>query len=275
MLNQKNYFSNLVRHAKGGVIQCASAGGGSCGKSVGVGFVGGAAVGGGAGAWGSGALASMSGGFAGGVTGSTLNGGEGWDVLKGGLMGSGMALASYAMVWGYNNYGSEISTNKDHEMFEGKAKQGNNEPTNEYIEEARGMLEARRQTYIEETNGINGADLNPYDVEVGGSFRVRQTFWTGKDYLAMTSFETGGPTSVGFSSKNGDLFRMHLHTPSRTIETNDPILGYGKEYVNQYKASQGDVSQSNFYMKHGIKSYFSTTDSRIYRVGNGTYHEVY
>jgi hypothetical protein len=94
MLNQKNYFSNLVRHAKGGVIQCASAEGGSCGKSVGVGFVGGAAVGGGAGAWGSGALASMNGGFAGGVTGSALNGGDGWDVLKGGLMGAGIAYAS-------------------------------------------------------------------------------------------------------------------------------------------------------------------------------------
>jgi hypothetical protein len=79
-----------------GVIQCASAGGGSCGKSVGVGFVEGAAVGGGAGAWGSGALASMSGGFAGGVTGSALNGGEGWDILKGGLMGAGMGAISYA-----------------------------------------------------------------------------------------------------------------------------------------------------------------------------------
>src|SRR5574344_849182 len=78
-----------------GVIQCASAGGGSCGKSVGVGFVGGAAVGGGAGAFAGNYMAqgyaSMVGGFAGGVTGSALNGGEGWDVLKGGLMGAGMA----------------------------------------------------------------------------------------------------------------------------------------------------------------------------------------
>ncbi len=88
MLNQKNYFSNLVRHAKGGVIQCASAGGGSCGKSVGVGFVGGAAVGGGAGAFAGNYMAqgyaSMVGGFAGGASGSALNGGDGWDVLKGG-----------------------------------------------------------------------------------------------------------------------------------------------------------------------------------------------
>src|SRR5574344_1676958 len=78
-----------------GVIQCTSAGGGSCGKSVGVGFVGGAAVGGGAGAFAGNYMAqgyaSMVGGFAGGVTGSALNGGEGWDVLKGGLMGAGMA----------------------------------------------------------------------------------------------------------------------------------------------------------------------------------------
>ena len=98
MLNQKNYFSNLVRHAKGGVIQCASAGGGSCGKSVGVGFVGGAAVGGGAGAFAGNYMAqgyaSMVGGFAGGASGSALNGGDGWDVLKGGLMGAGIAYAS-------------------------------------------------------------------------------------------------------------------------------------------------------------------------------------
>jgi hypothetical protein len=98
MLNQKNYFSNFVRHAKGGVIQCASAGGGSCGKSVGVDFVGGAAVGGGAGAFAGNYMAqgyaSMVGGFAGGASGSAFNGGDGWDVLKGGLMGAGMAYVS-------------------------------------------------------------------------------------------------------------------------------------------------------------------------------------
>ena len=175
-----------------GVIQCTSAGGGSCTKSIGVGFVGGAAVGaaaaatgglatgiagvgfqsaaagavvggaaggavGGAGnyvnqsivnggfnsgdlwesTWkgaaagavggGAGAFAgdymaqgyaSMVGGFAGGASGSAFNGGEGWDVLKGGLMGSGMALASYAMVWGYNNHiRSGDLSNKDNVKF--------------------------------------------------------------------------------------------------------------------------------------------------------------
>jgi len=54
----------------------------------------------------------MSGGFAGGVTGSALNGGEGWDVLKGGLMGSGMAAISYAttvLVKANNDYSKNES----------------------------------------------------------------------------------------------------------------------------------------------------------------------
>ena len=44
MLNQEEYFSNSVRHAVNGVIQCTSAGGGSCEKAIGVGFVGGCPV---------------------------------------------------------------------------------------------------------------------------------------------------------------------------------------------------------------------------------------
>lgn len=42
---------------------------------------------------------------AGSATGSALNGGSGWDVLKGGLMGAGMAMASYSLGFGLRESG--------------------------------------------------------------------------------------------------------------------------------------------------------------------------
>lgn len=180
MLNQKNYFSNFVRHAKGGVIQCTSAGGGSCTKSIGVGFVGGAAVGGGAGAWGSGALASMSGGFAGGVTGSALNGGEGWDVLKGGLMGSGMALASYAMVWGYNNHirPGDLS-NKDNVKF--AEKNDDSVPTKEAGSFKGDEYEKLAAEDFKKWHA--SAEWKNGEGESGVSYRRNTSFWTGEKYV--------------------------------------------------------------------------------------------
>ena len=235
------------------------------------------AVGGGVGAYiGPGAFGAMGGGFAGGATGSALNGGDGWEILKGGLMGAGGALASYSMVWGYNNYSGGEKINPEGDDFKGKVLKGADELSTSYEEDARTMLEVRRQEYIDNLNGEYGADMSPHEIEVGGSFRVRSYFWSGKNYLDITEFAIGDETSVGFNSHKGDDFRMHLHTPSRTIEINDAMSGYSKYSVNEHIPSKADVTNAGSFAKHGITSLFSTTNNQIYRIeGNGVYHEIY
>ena len=138
------------------------------------------------------------------------------------------------------------------------------------------MLEVRRQEYIDNLNGEYGADMSPHEIEVGGSFRVRSYFWSGKNYLDITAFAIGDETSVGFNSHKGDCFRMHLHTPSRTIEINDAMSGYSKYSVNENIPSKADITNAGSFAKHGITSLFSTTNNQIYRIeGNGVYHEIY
>ena len=137
-------------------------------------------MGGGAGAWGSGALASMSGGFAGGVTGSALNGGEGWDVLKGGLMGSGMALASYAMVWGYNNHirPGDLS-NKDNVKF--AEKNDKSVPTKEAGSFKGDEFEKLAAEDFKRWHA--SAEWKNGEGESGVSYRRNTSFWTGEKYV--------------------------------------------------------------------------------------------
>ena len=224
------------------------------------------AVGGGAGAWGSGALASMSGGFAGGVTGSALNGGEGWDVLKGGLMGSGMALASYAMVWGYNNYsgGDEINQAtdlKNEDVSKPNSAEGEFIP-DELLKEAEQFLNDARNTVIE-----NGEDPNYY--EAGASFRIRQKFWSGKDYLYMRddpsiAFIDDQNTGVHVKSYKGDHFRMHLH-PKAGIS-----IGHG--YTDPYHPSRGDYVSAAIHQKYGIQSYAGAKRNNLTELYRYTYN---
>lgn len=100
------------------------------------------AIGGGVGgAVGPGAYGALAGGFSGGATGSALNGGSGWDVLKGGLMGAGMAMASYSAIWVENYGGSEVPNFKtDGEPLDVPKKANGSFEADDYLKQANKIL---------------------------------------------------------------------------------------------------------------------------------------
>ncbi len=120
-----------------------------------------------------------------------------------------------------------------------------------WLEEAQETLEAERQRFI------SANDTDSSDVEVGGSFRIRTTFLTGREYAAVTDIQVGKARSVRFTSTKRDIFRMYLRSSEE-----------------MYYPSSEDYVEEAFYAQYGIKSYFSLKDGRIFYYSNGSFHEV-
>ncbi|HKM01175.1 MAG TPA: RHS repeat-associated core domain-containing protein [Sedimentibacter sp.] len=322
-----------------GVIQCTSAGGGSCGKSIGVGFVGGAAVGAGAaatgglaaeavgggfagavaggaaggavggagnyvnqsivnggfnsgdlgestwkgaaaGAVGGGAgafagnymaqgYASMVGGFAGGASGSAFNGGDGWDILKGGLMGAGMAYVSTVVDAGIESQKGFL----DEEIV--NSSNMDNDARNELVTPKKASVEMKKmfddfsssdsdQGLLDLMNGTKTEVSRVYNEDgsyVSGSDRrseiIRKS--DGKLYKHVSNrglaerfnaFKIYVKSSFGFS-----FSRIHTH-------------------LNSWKPAVGqssDITTFNLDMKNGITNYIylrnSSTNSFYRYVG--------
>jgi hypothetical protein len=120
-----------------------------------------------------------------------------------------------------------------------------------WLEEARETLEAERQRFISTNDTVSS------DLEVGGSFRIRTTFLTGREYAAVTDIQVGKAHSVRFTSKKGDIFRMYLRSSEE-----------------MYYPSSEDYMEQEFYAQYGIESYFSLSDGRIFYYSNNSFHEV-
>lgn len=196
---------------------------------------------------------------AGGASGSALNGGSGWDVLKGSLMGAGMAMASYSMVWSYNNYaGSEISQETS---LEASNVDKPDSPEGEFIADR--FLKEANQILTDERNSLLQVGEDPMEYEAGASFRIRQEFWSGKDYLFVRDLTVvpidEGNVGVAFKSYKGDHFRMHLH-PKAGIDV-------GNGVTNPYNPSRSDYVSAATHQKYGIQSYAGAvrgTQSELY-----------
>ena len=60
------------------------------------------------------------------------------------------------------------------------------------------------------------------EYEVGASFRIRRSFWTGREFVAPSgeigvAHMNSDAHGVGFESRTGDNFRMHLHPGEMTL----------------------------------------------------------
>ena len=207
------------------------------------------AIGAGASSVSNGATGAILGGFAGGATGSALNGEDRWGILKGGLIGAGLAFATYSVEWGYDNYsgGEKIdqSSGTDQKGIDPPLEPEGDFVADEHLQEAHRIL-------TEERNKLKANGEDPMEYEIGASFRIRRHFWSGKEYVAATSEMTPVHISQSnfgteFDSYTGNHFRMHLHPGEMS-------LGIGR-WTDPYHPSAADYANALFWKNYGISSY--------------------
>ncbi len=209
--------------------------------------------------WGRGALSALTGGFAGGATGSALNGEKNWNILVGGLMGAGSALASYSVTWGVENYGgAEVPCfDSDGEPLDVPKKPNGSFEAEDYLKQANKILVDARSEYAR-NNGLNAEEI-----EAGASFKIKTKFWTGEKYLEHG--EIGfGKTSVRFISRKNDDFRMHLHPKDGTAVS-------AGSFTDSRHPSPVDYTNERGYARWNIKSYIGYNDQGITELYRYTY----
>lgn len=192
----------------------------------------------------SGATGALVGGFSGGAVGSWASGEDKWNILKGGLIGAGSALASYSATWAYGNYeGAEVPefTPDGEPPVVPKQPDGSFEADG-YLKQANKILVDARAEYAE-ANGLN-AD----EIEAGASFKIKTKFWTGKKYLDHGKIGFGNKTSAEFASRQNDDFRYHLHPADGTQ------IG-AISYASSRHPSPTDYMNVRGYAKYGISNY--------------------
>ncbi|MCF0217256.1 MAG: hypothetical protein HUK21_12415, partial [Fibrobacteraceae bacterium] len=217
-------------------------------SGMGSGMIGGA-VGTLGGAWG-----AIGGGFAGSASGAFFNGARGWDVLYAGLKGAGVSWSVYSLMWAYDNIGNGSVISGDAQVDPKNVKRPNSSDGNfipdEFLREAEEMLIKERAVLAE-----NGVD--PLEFEAGASFRIKQHYWSGKNYLTIggngrielsyAPIEGG----VEFSSNTKDSFRMHLHPEDGILMASSN----GIDLSSAYHPSAKDYANSSFFKGYGIDSY--------------------
>ena len=206
-----------------------------------------------------GAVAALAGGIAGGAAGSALNGEDRWGILKGGLIGAGLAFATYSVEWGYDNYeGRELKEGEvalDNESYEIPKEPSETFVADEHLKKAHEILVNARKEHAKINN------LAAEKIEAGASFKIKTRFWSGKEYLDHGKIGFGTSTEVEFSSRIHDDFRYHLHPadgtqinagsstasrhPSRTDYRN--VNGYAKYGISNYAAVDGPKGHTELY----------------------------
>ncbi len=143
------------------------------------------AIGGGVGAAvGPGAFGALAGGFSGGAAGSALNGGSGWDILKGGLMGAGMAFASYSL--GYSMRNLDDGSYRTSAAFDESSDKIPSTPENTITENDPAVKEMFEdfKKFHEGAKWNTDKDGNVLEGESVISYKKDETFWTGKVFYA-------------------------------------------------------------------------------------------
>lgn len=132
------------------------------------------------------------------------------------------------------------------------------------------LVKEAEQILTDARNSVSANGENPLEYEAGASFRVRQNFWSGRNYLFMRDDpvvvhiddNNGG---VGFRSYKGDHFRMHLHPKAGVL--------VGNGVTDPYHPSRSDYVNAATHQKYGIQSYAGAVRNNQTELYRYTYND--
>ena len=189
-----------------------------------------------------GASGAILGGFAGGSLEPLVNGQDAENVVQAGLIGAAMGLTNFTIAWiNANRRGPRVTfvsddLDDDHAVIPENPE--GDFVADEYKKEAYEILRKAADEYAKDHH------LRPGQVEAAASFKVKTTFWTGKEYLDHSPIQFG-ETEVANSSGLYDDFRMHLH----------PDDSYQHP---SHHPSKADYGNARGFDDRGIGSYIGT-----------------
>lgn len=232
------------------------------------------AIGGGVGAAvGPGAFGALAGGFSGGATGSALNGGSGWDILKGGLMGAGVAFAGYSLGYsmrGMDNSSSESSVAYDDSKPLPTSPEGTVTEKDPLVKE---MFEDFKKFHAEAEWALD-ANGNAIEGETSAVYKRDTRFWSGKTFMNRTfgrHYQKGElmaqgkatvPNASDFEYTKSSEYSIHSH-PNSPYFSDEDYAAFAR--MNRYTYNNGKGNS------HLMKHYLLAPDNKsIYMANTST-----